>query len=901
MNKYIKLFALAGASFLLDACQEELVPENIVVPGDEIQFGANAYFENGEPQTRTEYGDIQDNQIEVRWVPEEDRVDIACPNAVGSTNSEYKVAGTVSGETVSGVADNYKANTLVRLSPVGLQWSGSDEHVFYASYPSKNQIAAKLGSILSQKEIGELGLNEATGKLKGFLPLDQSPAQLPAGKTNRGGKAGWVVEPDMTYAYMVERKTHAKGQSANIGLRFESQVTALEFEVLAGDFAKNVTQQPITILAMQLYHNNNEQICGHFEYTYAETDDAEGTFVSKSTNGYEKITQTFGNGLVVAPGEFVDATFFLLPGQTFSENNSGELSLTVIYKVGNNPNTKTATLTKEITPKKKYFFSNVQLPDVESLDASSWFAALNPATYISQLSIPVAGNAFSYYYVDKDNTTDNEKFYRQQVKDYETLWKMGVRGFEFKTSYNKDANVHLGGEYFVCNGQEIDNGDVENAPTFDKAFTTLYNHLQKNPNETLVIIATYQSHGESDAPYSPQAYISDLEAYLTAFCTANNITNKGDKFAKLGTNSCVGDLRGKIAIVIRPGDDDYMNLAGVGTSYKVSTTWSNYLALVRDWGTGIDQWDKRYGSSYYTEGVFAKSGKTIFESNMAVLSSTDGETMTDTGLGGKIPSSSWNLSRTIGNSGTGEGTAYVQCWERVVPVQRYWRATTTSWGNVVTESDNYQTDEGDTELSSKKGYLWINWFESLREKKQMVMHTVETAQDTYGKTNSSTLYINSLSGYFVTEELEESLYPYTNKILVETDKVAGKYTNLYNHWEPKLDLSNQGKGGDWESCAAEMNTYLWTELNASQKQGPLGLIMFDYIDAETTHFANIKPVAMNVTAQTASKASKELPGIIMMNNFLFPLTTNPDWKDPNENNGNKGGGIGSTGGGVKAE
>lgn len=894
MNKYIKLFALAGASFLLGACQEELVPENIVVPGDEIQFGANAYFENGEPQTRTEYGDIKDNKIEVRWVPEKDFVDIACPNAAGSTNSEYKVAGTVSGETGSGVADSYYANTLVRQSPVGLQWSGSDEHVFYASYPSKNQIAAKLGSILSQQEIGELGLNEATGKLKGFLPLDQSPAELPAEKTTRGGKTGWIVEPDMTYAYMVERKTHTKGQSTNIGLRFESQVTALEFEIIAGDFEENVTELPITILAMQLYHNNNEQICGHFEYTYAETDDAEGTFVSKSTNGYEKITQTFGNGLVVAPGEFVDATFFLLPGQTFSENNSGELSLTVIYKVGNNPNTKTATLKKEITPKKKYFFSNVQLPDVESLDASSWFAALNPATYISQLSIPVAGNAFSYYYDDKNDKTDNEKFYRQQVKDYETLWKMGVRGFEFKTSYNS-GTPDLGGEYFVCNGEEIGvdrdgNIDIADVPTFNTAFTTLYNHLQKNPNETLVIIATYQSHGEGDAPYSPQAYISDLEAYLTKFCSYNNI-NKEDKFVKLGTNSCVGDLRGKIAIVIRPGDDDYMNSAGAGTSYSVSSTWSNYLALVRDWGTGIDQWDKRYGSSYYTEGVFAKSGKTIFESNMAVLSSTE-NTLTDTGLGGTIPSSSWNLSRTIGNSGTNEGTAYVQCWERVVPVQTYWCA------NV---SERYQTDEGNTSVRSKTGYLWINWFESLREKKQMVMHTVETAQDTYGKTNSSTLYINSLSGYFVTEELAESLYPYTNNFLVETDKVAGAISNSYNHWEPVLRLSNQGKGGDWTSCAAEMNTYLWTELNASQKQGPLGLIMFDYIDAEEKHFANIKPVAMNVSDVTASKASKELPGMIMMNNFLFPLTTNPNWKDPNENNGDTGGGTGNTGGGVQGE
>ena len=898
MNKYIKLFALAGASFLLGACQEELVPENIVVPGDEIQFGANAYFENGEPQTRTEYGEIVGDRIEVRWVPEEDRVDIACPNAVGSTNSEYKVAGTVSDETGNGVADISSANTLVRLSSVGLQWSGSDEHVFYASYPSKNQIAAKLGSVLSENEIKELGLNEKTGKLKGFLPLDQSPAELPAGKTTRGGKTGWVVEPDMTYAYMVERKTHTKGQNTNIGLRFESQVTALEFEVLAGDFAQNVTQLPITILAMQLYHNNNEQICGHFEYTYAETDDAEGTFVPKSTNGYEKITQTFGNGLVVAPGEFVDATFFLLPGQTFSEDNSGELSLTVIYKVGNNPNTKTATLKKEITPKKKYFFSNVQLPDVESLDASSWFAALNPATYISQLSIPVAGNAFSYYYDDKDNDTNNEKFYRQQVKDYETLWKMGVRGFEFKTSYNS-GTADLGGEYFVCNGQEIDNNDVENAPTFNTAFTTLYNHLQKNPNETLVIIATYQSHGEGDAGYSPQAYISDLEAYLTAFCDTNSITNYGDKFAKLGTNSCVGDLRGKIAIVIRPGDEEYMKSVKLGTDYSVSSTWSDYLALVKNWGTGVDQWDKRYGSTYYPEGSFAKnnSGKTIIEDNITYLASTSGEELIEFGV-----SHEFKGDETIFNSPTntgysldiyGGGAAYMQCWERISPVSDYVYSgkddaeyyTGTKW-------------EGYTPvLQYQHVYLWIKWKQSLIEKKLMIADVLAKSRATKGSTNTEKLFINSLSGYFITRDLPESTWPYYNGDMILQDGLNLGFIQLA---DTRFSFTNQGKGGDWASCAAELNYTLWSEMLAPQAQGPMGLMILDYIDADPEHLTDITSYTNVVTAKTASQASKELPGMIMMNNFLFPLTTNPDWKDPNENNGDTGGGTDNknTGGGT---
>ena len=47
MSKYIKFFALAGAALLLGACEEDLGLETgTITPGNEILFGANAYFEN---------------------------------------------------------------------------------------------------------------------------------------------------------------------------------------------------------------------------------------------------------------------------------------------------------------------------------------------------------------------------------------------------------------------------------------------------------------------------------------------------------------------------------------------------------------------------------------------------------------------------------------------------------------------------------------------------------------------------------------------------------------------------------------------------------------------------------------------------------------------------------------
>jgi hypothetical protein len=56
--------------------------------------------------------------------------------------------------------------------------------------------------------------------------------------------------------------------------------------------------------------------------------------------------------------------------------------------------------------------------------------------------------------------------------------------------------------------------------------------------------------------YSPLIYVNNLFNYLTAFCQSKNITDYSTRFKQITSNVTVGEMRGKIAIVIRPGDDD---------------------------------------------------------------------------------------------------------------------------------------------------------------------------------------------------------------------------------------------------------------------------------------------------------------------------------------------------------
>ena len=922
MSKYIKFFALAGAALLLGACQEDLGLETgTITPGNEILFGANAYFENGEPQTRTEYGDIQGNRIEVLWVPGEDRMDIACPQAVGAPGhqAEYMVSelenDTTSGWNGDGVAGNDRASILVRKSAVGLQWSTSRTHNFYAAYPSKNQIAERAAGKLAQGDIDKLGMtvsydqetNAETATLRGFIPVDQSPD---AKNITGSSASGWVVEPDMTYAYMVANASHTYGAGSAVSLTFQPQVTALEFEIVSSDLTGNAsgtaTYPEFTILGAQLFSKNGKQMAGQFTYTFPLAGSGTGQFETVAANGYEKITQTFGEGLPLAKDKSVKITFFMLPGATFNEGNSGDLSLTVIYSVGGNPQVKTATLVKEITPKKKYFFSNVKLPAIEeNVTSSRWFSALSDNIYVSQISIPVASNVFAH----KDYGFETKSI--QQVQTYTDLWDKGVRGFELVTrravtistswgrkEYTTNNQWSLKTAHFVCDevAHEVVDNTSDDYIDFGIAFETLLSKLKQNPNETLVLICTYQAISDG---YDPNGYVQQLLNYFDEL-VANN-TVEMDDFVQLHANSTVEDIRGKICVIIRPGDDDRYQTNAYTSGIALSsnngtkkTDWSGRVLLIQDWGTAFDVWDRRY------EGVareaqfdisYREPAKNLaprpFVENLLWGASTSSSAYTQpTDNNGNTNASNNNFNNFGVNLSkkaqfnyehnlSDGGKAYVQEWARVVPSSM---------------AKKIYTGE-----SSSSNYMWVQWLESYSEKLTAIDGLFEQSVATKGTSNISSLYINSLSGYYITETYKEGLYPFLNEYSFKR-----WYTPLFSstpRWgDATFSLSNMGKGGDHPGLAYDLNKHVYEILTRQKKsssgnylnEGPWGLVMME-------HIGN--------TEKGSDDKSQDLVNLIMLNNFKFPLATKtttlntppttPDEVDPNQPGQGEGGQGGS--------
>ena len=906
MNKYTKFLALMSFALVMSACQDDnLIPEAPALPGDEIVFGATAYLENGDPQTRTVYGDIQGNLIEVRWI-DGDRLDIACPETAGPKEiAEYQVvAQGITGNNSTTNAESSYASTLVRLEEgAGLQWSSEPTHHFFASYPSKAMIAEKLATTLSKDEIESLGMKldaEKKAKLRGYLPVDQTPTVLPTSTTQRGEGKGWVIEPDMTYAYMVANETvDTKG---NVGLQFTSQMTALEFEIVASDIKQIPNEDPITheikILGITLSHANKEQIAGHFEYDYAEDFFSNVEIENSADHAY--VTQYFPEGLLVDPTTgFVDVTFFVFPGVTFNDGNDDaaedkltkDLELTVIYQIDGIPQNRTAKIRKQIEPKKKYFFANVQLPEIPAngVSTSNWFNALDGKILLSQVSIPVASNVFAH----ADYGFEAKSI--QQVQTYTDLWDKGVRGFELvtrravtksDTRYTVKNTWSLKTAHFVCDevAHEVFDNTKADYIDFGIAFETLLGKLKQNPKETLVLICTYQAISDG---YDPNGYVKQLLNYFDDL--VENETVKPDDFVQLHASSTVEDIRGKICVIIRPGDDDRFEedpeedgkdndvlytkdivlSSNDGTN---STDWSNKVLLIQDWGTAFDVWDRRYEGVAreaqfditYRKPVKGLAERPFVENLLWGVSSSNSTYTQPTDRNGNTYADNNNFNNFGVNLSkkaqfnyehalSDGGKAYVQEWARVVP---------SSMVNPI-----YVVDE---RLIQTNAYLWVQWPESYSEKLAAIDGLFEKSVATKGTSNISSLFINSLSGYYITETYKQGLYPFMNKYS------ANYWGTITRRWLPtEMTLSNMGKGGDHPGLAYDLNKYVYGILSGKSEMqnhsklpvGPWGLVMME-------HIGN--------TAEGADDKSLDLINLIVLNNFKFPLAKG-------EGSGGKGG------------
>lgn len=845
MVKQMKLsFAsLLGAVALMAGCTDDDLVKPIV-RGEGVQFGASASFEAGNDNrgSRTEYGQVIGNKIQLNWVPNVDIIDIAYPEAAQSKLVAYDVLDeqhtTNPSQSVATTLGVHKGQSG------GLQWGtpGTDgKHHFYAVYPSRKMFAENEQDRIVMDSEG----------FTGYMPNAQDPKEKTGNATQ-----GYVLQPDMRYAYMVAKTEHADDAGAQVSLDFHPLVTALEFSITADHVVgeNNIPDTGITLQGIQLSSvGGNEpnsvvsNICGSFNYKF-KTDVVTDANPASSTE-FDQIYMNVPDGALMKKGTKLDFTFFVIPTKNFAAK---ELKLTFVYLDTHGVLTnKTASIGRGIEMKKKYFFKNITFPAINADPSPSmWFSMLDNDIYLNQLSIPVAGNAFTNNYTDTD-----AKYHKQQVTDYLSLWNQGVRGFELVTDWATD----FGSQHFV-GGEKI----LTTSPTFDTAVKSLLAFMagEKTKNECLFLICHY--HPVS-AKMNPQSYITNLIAYFDGLI-GQNVTSgtsthtiAADDFVLLTDGMTTKDVRGKVCIIIRPGDDDYMKMARLDNTscpassddLKLSGTLGPKMLLIKNWGSAYDRWDKRYTGAVreatWADRVDANGTGTRIEELLTGISKskssfTPGVAFSTAAWPAPVSGDSRYTQATKNTQATNAGTAYVHEWCRVVPN-----------GGIY----DYSGEWYDAVFPKNVRFLWVKWPSSITEKKDDI--------DAVFKKSilGNNLCINVLSGYYITKQHTKSLVPFKES-----------WTTDYGG--QKITPEGQGNGGNFAGLAADLNTYVYDKLTSdAYGVGPLGLVQIDFIGATEKNFDDYDTDDYNTDHAKAAVASQNLVSFIAMNNFRFPMTRKP--------------------------
>lgn len=832
MKKIYSFISIIIAAGCFSSCVEENIePVNPSYREGEVVFSAVSGFETGDKDTKTVYSG---NAYTIDGVTYEriewetgDKIKIYCHTGNNKQAADYSV-GTANN------SNNHIHTAVLNKQDEdnGIHWNGTDEHRFYAIYPSPTMPDnSDSKTTLEGKVDITYDENTETAILKGYVPTTQAPIEIVNNKAFTNGSstrtANYWAKPDMRYSYMVASTTATPNANGNSGvnLSFSAVATALEIEIVA--------PEATTISEVIIQSKSGVPLTGNFSCPIDQNGKPKTSEIQIS-EGASTVNIQLGSR-AMAPNETLRITALLLPVNV----TAGDLNIIVQTDKLMRGNLGGVSLTAH----KKHYLRNVVLKKSVEISGNNWVTILPDDVLMRGLSIPGTSNSFSYYLASGNinnsftgTLSTEQNRYITQTKSFEDQWGMGIRCFEFVSDRNESTSStsNLGGQDLMCNGEEL---GINFRTAFEKIAAKV-----SDSDEFAMIICTYQPNGDPGNARNPQAYMTQLRNFY------NEQKDAGIDLVLYQPGIDIDFVRGSIMLVARPSQegedsDDIVNNAVAGDNYNILT--------IKGWGTLPDKWWRRG----YETMLFRGADQNGERHDIRALVTTQNQDGTSTTLPAMenwiYGQTGYNQSSLLtGNIPYVNGRDRLQTDRPKKITQRYNYATDVTsdgkafevwaqeWRRVF--KSNF-TKQGTVAVLYNYNY---SFFTSLQEKKDDILHTFEKSIiDNSGEY----VYFNSLSGYYVVEDSYQSFAPY---------------------W--------QGNIGDIGSCATDMNNYLDGVIETKGEAnitGPMGVVIMDRV-GET-------------------QASIDLARIIIANNFKFSLPTSKkyyggsaeveDWADESLN------------------
>lgn len=814
--KYLK-YITNGALFalLLAGCSDDLDNKPVVLPvsGDEIEFGAaSGGFTDVNPESRTIYDVPAGSTFDNYQL-----LNIKWQYGIDQVRV-YCPEGADGFRTADYTVEATDASSgtstgfLVKNGETGVRWGETNKtHNFYAFY--------------SLDRMDE-GLQSGT-KVTATIPTGQEGCQLLSynndGTESSDGTGPFkIITPDMSFCLMAGEGTWTPGSDKNVALTFTPIATVLDVLVNGPSSEQAGGIDAMKIVSVSVRSKTGKNIVGTFsydlatkEYDFSATD---GSQTATSIATVQTLDPTTKNPVEIKTGEQLNVKFFLLP----REVPNGDLVVSVFTEGGvvyNKTVSRTDGGTDDILS--AGLITRIKTPELGGQEANNWMSQIPDNVLFSQLSLPGTKNSFAYNVDNSFNPNSGiSRFYQalpplgiNATAENSTQFDEGVRVFDVQLNLTRDSRTATPVVY-------AGGANVVPQITLEDVLTTLNGKIHPNskPVTECAVVFLNFVNGAS------QGGTSSVSTWLSAVMNALDSWNQSNSgiLTTFDANTTMLDMRGKIAVIFNLENSDNLPSGSAPVNYitGLSTSVQNTSIVNATFSSGT--------------GVRIQN---LHQCNNPNFESTE--------------------AGDFGYREEGIG---------LVP----YFITKANFDDPSVSCNLIKTKETlmkqiNSEIASSAGKLYINDLSGFC----VTANEESTGYETFEyKEWSSILGVYDWRPLGSNRWDDGHYYDYQKVRALPTEEYSGaqsgdRYLRHYNN--VGTSYSDLGNGGN--TClfaeifnAKAVNEY--SSLVGSLRQ-PLGIVLMN--------FAGVGSVTTN--SGNYSVQGIRLPGLIMMNNFMFPLKT----------------------------
>lgn len=404
--------------------------------------------------------------------------------------------------------------------------------------------------------LGKIDEGLQTGTtVKATIPTGQEGGELKTynnkGEEDKNGTFK-VITPDMTFCMMAGKGTWSPGTDKNVALAFTPIVTVLDVLV---NGPKEDDVEFMNIVSVSVRSKSGTNIVGTFSYDLADGSyNFDATDKSQSAASIATVqTLDNKNPVRLEQNEQLNVKFFLLP----REISDGDLVVSVLTE-GGVVYSKTISGTGT-TPEggtgdgvlEAGLITRIKTPKLGGQEANNWMSQIPDNALFTQLSLPGSKHAFSYNTAESFDPNTGISHY------YQALPPLKIRSGETFATTQFDEGVRVFDAHLNLTRDNANATPIVYAggANLDPEYTlsdvlTALNEKVNPTSETASECAVVFLNYVQAATSNVSTWLSAVMNSLNSWNTANKTTDGEDILTKIDGTTTMGAVRGKIAVII---------------------------------------------------------------------------------------------------------------------------------------------------------------------------------------------------------------------------------------------------------------------------------------------------------------------------------------------------------------